>query len=200
MPALKPTEFAATIIWLGRVPPADPQTLPAQPAQELQLTFAGPEGEAHAGLTRPSCSRVLSQHPRGTEIRNARQLSILSAEDLAAIAAEIGLEALDPGLLGASMVIEGIPDFTQVPPSSRLQAENGTTVAIDMENRPCVLPGREIETVEPGHGTGFKAAAQARRGVTAWVEREGILRLGERLVLHIPDQPVWPHLAAARSV
>jgi hypothetical protein len=25
-----------------------------------------------------------------------------------------------------------------------------------------------------------------------------VLRLGERLVLHIPDQPVWAHLDAAR--
>jgi hypothetical protein len=27
--------------------------------------------------------------------------------------------------------------------------------------------------------------------VTAWVEREGVLRLGEMLRLHIPDQPAW---------
>jgi hypothetical protein len=34
--------------------------------------------------------------------------------------------------------------------------------------------------------------------VTAWVEREGEIRLGAKLRLHIPDQPVWPHLQAAR--
>ena len=40
-------------------------------------------------------------------------------------------------------------------------------------------------------GKGFKAAAKGRRGVTAWVERPGALVVGDRLRLHIPDQPAW---------
>jgi hypothetical protein len=31
-----------------------------------------------------------------------------------------------------------------------------------------------------------------------WVEREGTVALGDTLRLHIPDQPVWAHLSAAR--
>ena len=89
------------------------------------------------------------------------------------------------------MILRGIPDFTYVPPSSRLQAESGLTLTIDMENRPCVLPGREIEAVEPGHGTAFKRAATNRRGVTAWVERPGDIRVGETLTLFLPDQRAW---------
>ena len=200
MPALKPTNFTARIVWLGRVPMADPQPLRAEAVDSLSLSFAGPEGEAHAGLTRPSCSRVLAQHPeRGTPIANARQMSILSAEELTLIAQDAGLEAIDPVWLGASMVIEGIPDFTHIPPSARLQAPDLATLVVDMENRPCVLPGREIDKDRPGHGPRFKAAAENRRGVTAWVEREGTLRLGDTLVLHVPDQPVWAHLKAARA-
>ncbi len=42
-------------------------------------------------------------------------------------------------------------------------------------------------------------AGRQRRGVTAWVEREGVLSLGETLRLHIPVQPAWPHLQAARG-
>ena len=60
-----------------------------------------------------------------------------------------------------------------------------------MENRPCNLPGREIEAEAPGHGKAFKAAAQNRRGVTAWVERPGSLALGDSLTLFIPDQRAW---------
>ena len=130
------------------------------------------------------------QYPRGTVIRNVRQFSILSAEDLAAIAADMGLAALDPALVGATLVISGIPDFSHLPPSSRLQAAGGCTLVIDMENRPCTLPARPIEDRHPGFGKAFKAAAQGRRGVTAWVEREGTLTLGETVTLHIPDQPV----------
>jgi hypothetical protein len=47
-------------------------------------------GESHSGATRPSCVRVTMLHPKSTEIRNTRQLSILSAEENTKIAASIG--------------------------------------------------------------------------------------------------------------
>ncbi|MCA0207285.1 MAG: MOSC domain-containing protein [Proteobacteria bacterium] len=190
MPALAKTAYSATITWLGLV--ADrAAALPSQPVEALELGLDGPLGESHGGMTRPSCSRVLGLYPRNTPIRNTRQLSIVSAEELAAIAAEMGLEALDPALLGASMVVSGLPDFSHLPPSSRLLADSGACLTVDMENRPCTLPARPIETAHPGHGKGFKPAAQGRRGVTAWVEAEGRVVLGDRLTLFVPDQPVW---------
>ncbi len=190
MPALKPTDFTATVTWLGRVTDRD-AALSSTPLEAAELTFAGIAGEVHGGETRPSCSRVLSQHPRGTTIRNVRQLSVLSEEELDAIAATIGLDRLDPALVGASLVLRGLPDFSHVPPSSRLQAPSGATLVIDMQNRPCHLPAREIDALAPGHGKAFKTAAEGRRGVTAWVEREGRIALGDVLRLHIPDQREW---------
>ena len=198
MPALIPTKFSAKVTWLGLVPDRH-SDLCAVPQTELMMRFSGPEGDSHSGLTRPSCSRVTSQHPRGTEIRNVRQLSIISAEDLQEIAATIGLEALNPAWLGATLVLSGIFDFSHVPPGSRLQATNGTTLVVDMENRPCNLPARVIENAQPGHGKAFMKSAKGRRGVTAWVEREGVLVLGDQLRLHIPDQPVWAGLASAKT-
>jgi hypothetical protein len=198
MPALKPTDFTASVTWIGRVP-MDGDAILSAAAEGHELGFDGPVGERHGGRTRPSCSRVTSQHPRGTEIANVRQLSVVSAEDLAMIAEDIGLDAIDPVWLGASMVIEGIPEFTLVPPSSRLQGPDGVTLIVDMENRPCHLPAREIEIAHPGHGKAFRTAATHRRGVTAWVERPGRLQIGDSLRLHIPDQPVWAHFDAARS-
>ncbi|WP_068114456.1 MOSC domain-containing protein [Tropicimonas marinistellae] len=190
MPALKPTGLTGTITWLGRV--ADRSVaLRSSAAESLVATFAGIEGEAHGGLTRASCSRVTAQYPRGTEIRNTRQISIASAEELAAVAAEIGIDRFDPAWIGAGMVVSGLPDFTHIPPSSRLQADSGATLTVDMENRPCTLPVPEIDADKPGRGAAFKAAAKGRRGVTAWVEREGVLRLGDSLTLHIPDQRAW---------
>ncbi len=199
MPALIPTAFTGTITWLGRV--ADREAaLESAPVHSLTAAFSGPEGEAHGGLTRPSCSRVLAQYPRNTEIRNTRQFTVLSQEELAQIAAAMGLEALDPALVGASMVIAGIPDFSHLPPSSRLQGEHGATLVVDMQNRPCTLPARPIETRHPGHGRAFKPAAEGLRGLTAWVEREGTFSLGETVRLHVPDQRAWAHLDAARAV
>lgn len=198
MPALVPTSYSATITFLGRVPDRD-ASLRSELLEEVYASFAGVEGEEHGGETRASCSRVVSQHPRGTTIRNVRQLSIVSAEEMAEVVANMGVAQFDPTWVGASMVLEGIPDFTHLPPSSRLQSEAGTTLVIDMENRPCHLPAKVIDEDAPGYGKAFKAAARRKRGVTAWVEREGPLRVGEALRLHIPDQPVWPHLEAVRA-
>ncbi|NQX95711.1 MAG: sulfurase [Erythrobacter sp.] len=199
MPSLKPTDFYGRITWIGRVADSD-ATLRAQALQTADLTFEGIAGECHGGLTRPSCSRVISQHPqRGTEIRNVRQLSVLSAEEMAEIASAMEVETLDPAWVGASLVIEGIPDFTHVPPSSRLQAPSGACITIDMENRPCVLPGRVIDEDAPGHGPKFKAAATGRRGGTASVERPGHIAIGDMLRLHIPDQPIWAEFETARA-
>lgn len=198
MPALIPTQFSAEVLYLGRVPDRD-ASLRSEPLEQAMLTWAGIDGEAHGGVTRPSCSRVLSQHPRDTQIRNVRQLSILSAEELAEIADSIGVQAFDPAWVGASMILRGIPEFTHVPPSSRLQAPSGATLVIDMENRPCVLPAPVIEADAPGAGASFKPAAAGKRGVTAWVEREGLIQLGDTLTLHIPDQPTWSHLDTARA-
>ena len=199
MPALIPTRFEGTITWLGRVRTGLGQ-LASVPDIEVFAGFAGAEGEVHGGLTRPACSRVSAQYARDTEIRNVRQFSVLSAEELALIAAQMGLAALDPGLLGASLVIAGIPDFSHLPPSSRLQADSGVTLVVDMANRPCTVPAKGIEAAHPGHGARFKPAAVGRRGVTAWVEREGVLRVGARVRLHVPDQRAWDYLAEARAL
>lgn len=197
MPALLPTSFTGTVSYLGRVL-AKPATLASHPVDAVFASYAGVDGEVHAGLTRASCSRVTGQYPRGTDIRNVRQFSVMSAEDVAEIAARMGIAALDPAVLGASMVIAGLPDFTHLPPSSRLQFDGGATLVVDMENRPCQLPAKGIEERFPGFGAKFKPAAQGRRGVTAWVEREGVLRVGMGVTLHVPDQRAWAHLAEAR--
>jgi len=191
MPALKPTSFSGKITFLGRVPHRDAAEIETEALTEMPLNFAGFESEIHAGLTRPSCSRVVSQYPRGTEIRNVRQISIVSAEEMAEIADAMRLAMLDPLWLGASVVVSGLPDFSHLPPSSRLQSQDGVTLTVDMQNRPCHLPAKTIAQVHPEESKAFKAAAKGKRGVTAWVERPGTLRLGDTLTLHVPDQRAW---------
>ena len=194
MPALVPTEHYGVVTWLGvmRIPVGPDLLVHGEDAGgAMPLTFAGYEVESHAGLTRPSCSRVTAQHPKGTTIRNVRQVSLVSEEELALVAAHLGLDAVDPRWLGASVVVRGIPDFTHVPPSARLQGPDGVALVVDMVNQPCTQVSKTIETARPGHGKAFKAAANGRRGVTAWVEREGLLRVGDRLRLHVPGQREW---------
>lgn len=200
--ALKPTDFTARVVWLGtQEVPVENLVITSVPVTEMPLTFAGYGRESHGGETRPSCSRVLAQHPRGTTIRNTRQLCLVSAEEMAAVAADLGLAAeWNHAWVGASLVLEGIPDFTHVPPSSRLQGPDGVTLVVDMINHPCQEPAVTIARATGGRGKSFKTAARDRRGVTAWVEREGTLRLGDVMRLHIPDQRAWACLDAARAL
>lgn len=195
MAILTPTAIAGTIVALGIV--RDRSASPcAEPVDVVDLAFEGIDGESHSGLTRPSCSRVLAQYPeRGTVIRNSRQISIVAEEELAAIAATLGIPLLPPEWLGANIVLRGLPDLTLVPPASRLVAEGGAVLTVDMENAPCTIPAREIERRHPGKGASFKSAARNRRGVTAWVERPGRLALGDVLQLHTPPQRAYPPLA-----
>ena len=200
MPALLPTPFEGKVVWLGAQPaPVEKLVIRAVPVAEMALGFGGYAGESHGGETRPACSRVKAQHPRDTVIRNVRQLSVVSAEEMAEVAAKLGLTAFDYAWVGASLVIEGISDFSHLPPSSRLQGPDGVTLVVDMQNRPCQEPAVTIEQARPGFGKGFKAAAEGKRGVTAWVERPGVLHLGDRITLHVPDQRAWAHLDAARG-
>jgi hypothetical protein len=197
MSSLIPTPFTGRVVWLGVV--ADSETdIRAKPVPSFELSFAGPPGECHAGLTRPSCSRVLELYPRDTKIRNVRQLSIVSEEELQWVAKKMGVDAIDPASVGATMVVRGIPDLTHVPPASRLQeTTNGATLCVDMENRPCIFSGRVIATDtqgKDGRANQFKECLQGLRGITAWVEREGEISVGDELSLYIPDQRAWKHM------
>lgn len=194
---LRPTGLGGVVVFLGIVPDRA-ASLRSVAAARVAAGFDGLAGDAHAGLTRPSCSRVLAQYPRrGTEIRNTRQVSLLSVEELAETAALLGIPALPPEWVGANLALAGLPALTRLPPSSRLAFEGGAVLTVDMENAPCQFPAREIEAEHPGRGKGYRAAAKGRRGLTAWVERPGEIVLGARVALHVPPPGTYPPLAGA---
>lgn len=194
MAILTPTALGGAVVWLGLVRDRA-ATLRSQRVERVALGFAGIAGESHGGLVRPSCSRVTGQYPKGTPIRNVRQVTIVSREEMAAIAAAMALPELRPEWLGANLVLAGLPDLTLLPPSSRLVFPSGASLVVDMENAPCQFPAREIEREHPGRGKAFIAAARHRRGVTAWVEREGEVALGAEARLHVPPLRPYPPLA-----
>jgi len=155
------------------------------------ITYAGFDGESHSGLVRASCVRVRGQYAEGTEIRNTRQISIVSAEELALIAESMGIDTLQPEWVGANLLVSGIPNFSKIPSSTRMIFTSGASLVVDLENSPCKYPGEIIERHHPGKGELFPKAAYGRRGVTAWVEREGHITTGEEIRLHIPPQRLY---------
>jgi MOSC domain len=162
-------------------------------ADTLQLSFAGPEGDCHAGLTRKSDSRTLPLYKRDIDIRNVRQITILAVEELADIAARLNIPAIDPSWFGANMVVKNIPDFTLLPPSTRLQFPSGATLVVDMENYPCSQIAKVVERHHPGTQFNVVNAALHKRGVTAWVEREGDVKTGDAIKIVTPPNRLYPH-------
>ena len=161
--------------------------------QSLRLLFSGIENDCHGGLTRQSDSRMLKQFRRGTEVKNARQVSILSAEELGEIARAMGIPAVKPEWVGANLVTSGIPDLTLLPPSTRLQFPSGATIVVDMENLPCRYPAAIIAEHHPEQTKGFVAAAANKRGVVGWAESEGVIGIGDAITVWIPPQRIYAH-------
>jgi hypothetical protein len=185
---LKKLEPRAEAILINATPDED---LSSNRISTVKVTYAGFDGESHSGLVRASCVRVRGQYAEGTEIRNTRQITIVSIEELALIADSMGIDKLEPEWVGANLLVSGIPDFSKIPPSTRMIFASGTSLVVDLENSPCKYPGEVIERHHAGKGNLFAKAAYGRRGVTAWVEREGKITTGDAIDIHIPPQHIY---------
>jgi MOSC domain len=159
----------------------------------IRLSFDGPEGDCHTGPTRKSDSRTLTLYPRNIDIRNVRQLTVLSAEELAEIASQLAVPGIDPGWFGANIVTSGIADLTLLPPSTRLQFPSGATIVVDMENLPCSQIAAVVGQHHPEVQMKLVKAATHKRGVTAWVERQGDISVHDAITIILPPQRVYLH-------
>ena len=74
----------------------------------VDATFEGLAGDWHSTLVRDACERTRRQYVEGTPIRNTRQITIVSEEDMAIVAENMGLEAVKPDWLGANLLVSGI--------------------------------------------------------------------------------------------
>lgn len=158
--------------------------------EALDLTFEGIAGDIHAGQTRRSGGRE-PWYPRGTAMRNERQLTLLAPDELAAAAVDLGIPRIEPEWIGGNMLVEGIPDLSWLPPRTLLFFAGGATVKIDGDNVPCRASGRSIARHFTGRDDidmGFVKAARHRRGLVAWVEKPGRVRTGETFEARLPEQ------------
>jgi hypothetical protein len=169
-----------------------PGTHITTPQAQVRATFAGLAGDLHAGLTRRSDSRT-SFYKRGTLIRNERQVTIVSTVELAQAAAEMGIPEIRPEWIGANLLIDDIPNLTLLPPRSRLFFANGAVLLVTGENNPCTIAGGAIEDQVgiPGLAQQFPKAAVHRRGLTATIERPGLIRLGDPVTAEVYEQPIY---------
>jgi len=197
--ALLPNEMRITSRFkvVGRVEDVFQTTEPADfktaSRTTLELTFEGLAGDRHGGFTRLSGGRE-PWYPRGTQMCNERQISILSLEELAQIAARLDIPELKPEWIGGNITVSGIPRLSQVPPRTRLVFEGGTVIRVDGDNAPCRVAGAAIADHNPGHeGLDLKFPQKARRlrGLVGYVEKPGSVRPGESVTAHIPEQWIY---------
>ena len=103
---------------------AEGEDFVSQSVDQLELTYNGIAGDYHEGLTRLSGGRE-PWYKRGTPMRNERQVSILAEDELAQIAQNMNIEQLKPGWIGGNLVIDGISNFSLLPPRTVLIFEGG---------------------------------------------------------------------------
>jgi len=171
----------------------DSKTLEKWPVDSCKITYDGFSGDFHSGLTMKSSGRQ-PHYPKGTQIRNYRQVSIVSHEELHSIADSMGIKKIKPGWIGANMEVEGIPNLTFLPPSTRIEFTGGAVLVVNGENLPCIGPGKIIQQNFPdlkGLTESFSKNALGKRGLVAWVECIGTIQTGNDITLRIPKQKSW---------
>jgi hypothetical protein len=172
---------------------ADGDGFVSRPVDEIELDFDGIVGDYHHGSTRKSGGRE-PWYERGTVMRNERHVSILSQEELAQIAADLKLDVLDAGRIGANFVTSGIPDLSRIPPRTQFFFPSGAVIRIDGYNAPCKISGKSLQNA---HGDrediefGFVKAAKSSRGVVGWVERPGIIKIDDEIKVRIWPQELY---------
>lgn len=182
-------KLAARVAGVYVAPGNDFQTVAVQ---SIALGFDGIEGDHHAGPTRRSGGRE-PWYPRGTEIRNERQLSIVAPDELATVAGRMGLPEIKPEWIGANLVLEGITKLSMLPAGTMLFFAGGVTLKVDAQNGPCRIAGRAIAEnsgmadIEAGSLL-FPKVAKRLRGVVGWVEKPGVIAQGEAVSVRIPEQ------------
>lgn len=152
----------------------------------LELSLHGIIGDRHAGELKKADGRDKGII-RGTLIRNWRQWSAVSFEEINVIAENLQVENLDPALLGPNLVISGIENFTQLPVGTLLEFPEAILL-VERENDPCTKAGKVVQSTYNGvteHS--FVKAAWHRRGLVGTVKQAGLIRAGDPIRVVLPD-------------
>lgn len=163
--------------------------------EALDIGFNGVVGDCHEGATRHSGGRE-PWYPRGTQIRNERQISIVAPDELSRIARNMGIREIRPEWIGANLLIDGVPLLSFLPAGTMLFFQGGVTLKVDAQNGPCRVAGSlvvERARMEDREGGAlmFPKAAKRLRGLVAWVEKPGRIATGEDVSVRIPEQWIY---------
>jgi hypothetical protein len=163
------------------------------PRREIQISLEGIVGDKHAGFVKSADVRD-SPIPKRVDdqrviVRNWRQWSAVSIEELILLARRLRTGVIRSALLGANLSVSGINRFSQIPRGSTLWFPGDAVLMVEEENMPCVYPGKEIAKIYPQvEPSLFVKNAMGLRGLVGVVQRAGVI--GEkdnvRVILYKP--------------
>ena len=161
---------------------------------EASFSFEGMLGDRHLGLT----YYAKTNHPEfkeKIEVKNTRQISIMSVEELALIADELVVSEIKAEWLSTNFLVSGIPHLSQIPAGARFYFSGGLILYNEGENFPCRTAATIVRQQYPhieGIQQRFIKAAFHKRGLLAWVEHPEKLIMGSDFEVALPT--VWENL------
>jgi MOSC domain-containing protein YiiM len=161
-----------------------------QRQDRLSVDWGGVVGDRHHGRT-VAATPFNRPFPPGVPIRNRRQVSAVSVEELAEMARLLGIAEVRPEWLAANLLIEGAPDLSRWPAGVTLLFPSGAGLTVEAANDPCRTAGGAVRRAVGGPedlAAAFVKAAYGRRGLVLSVECEGELRAGDLVQV---DLPAW---------
>ncbi len=158
---------------------AGPKGPPTGARPEIIATLEGIINDQHFGFTRWSKTRK-------QVVRNERQWTALSTEEVEIIRGNMNLRELAADILKPNIVLEGIPDFSQLPRRTKLSFENGTLLIVEEFTDPCTPMGQRIADAygtnadgDPIRANQFPKAANKHRGLVGVIEQPGVIQPGD---------------------
>ena len=156
---------------------------------ELVFDLQGIKGDRHQGYETVSGNRFTTLYPKGTKVRNNRQWSAISSNEVIEISRNLGIQnRLTPELLGVNILLEGVDNISQLPSMRYLvlspydkfepRRPEDVTLVIYGQALPCTIAGKAL--VEPFRDDSlekeFPKCALGLRATTGWVEKGGIIK------------------------
>ncbi len=170
-----------------------------KPMKQIRFDFTGPIGDSHSGLTRTLDGHdapytKTSRLRKGDEVFNWRSWTAVSAEEVKKIEWELSDLSIPAGCLLENLVVSGINNLSQLPPTSRFvfpTKANGSQLILAVwgENSPCNFVGQRLQEHHKERkdvSRDFISSAVGKRGVMGFVLSPGFADVGDLIQVYSP--------------
>lgn len=170
-----------------------------KPVEQITFAIDGPINDDHRGFFRRLSGhdgdyKRTSSLLRGHEVFNWRSWTGLSKEELVYVESSLAC-TIPPGTLLENITFSDIPNFSTLPPTSRLvfpyrprNTASQCILAVWEQNGPCKTVGERVAEHNRRHDLtdAFVRAAKGRRGVMGLVLAAGTVQLGDTVIVYPP--------------